>query len=101
MEMEPSRFASYRRIVARGRHITLTLLRLPARQEGHPLTSVEPISHRHGDGARLADVRFCKPAAIAGPRPLPRRPRDGHGRRRLARQDETGHSYVIVCAVDF
>ena len=24
MEMEPSRFASYRRIVARGRHITLT-----------------------------------------------------------------------------
>jgi hypothetical protein len=25
MEMEPSRFASYRRIVARGRHITLTL----------------------------------------------------------------------------
>jgi hypothetical protein len=26
MEMEPSRFASYRRIVARGRHITLTLV---------------------------------------------------------------------------
>jgi hypothetical protein len=26
MEMEPSRFASYRRIVARGRHITLTVL---------------------------------------------------------------------------
>ena len=25
MEMEPSRFASYRRIVARGRHITLTI----------------------------------------------------------------------------
>ena len=40
------------------------LLRLPARQEGRPLTSVEPISHRHGDGARLANVRFCKPAAL-------------------------------------
>ena len=26
MEMEPSRFASYRRIVARGRHITLTIV---------------------------------------------------------------------------
>jgi hypothetical protein len=28
MEMEPSRFASYRPIVARGRHITLTAYRL-------------------------------------------------------------------------
>ena len=26
LEMEPSRFASYRRIVARGRHITLTVV---------------------------------------------------------------------------
>jgi hypothetical protein len=61
------------------------LLRLPARQEGHPLTSVEPISHRHGDGARLANVGFCTPAALMPVQGLFLRPRDRPPKARRSR----------------
>jgi hypothetical protein len=51
MEMEPSRFAGYRRIVARGRHITLTAdpLQGPAQTQGVGLRDRQTINDAKGE----------------------------------------------------
>ena len=65
MEMERSRFAGYRRIVARGRHITLTFdPKLTARYQRPFPGFDEKIVSKYSRGMTVREIQGCSVCAL-------------------------------------